>query len=231
MSKQVSEQTILLFSILKWVALAAIIGSIVGLTTTAFLKLLNFSIIKFQSNPYFLICIPIIFLLNALLLKYLWPKENIDTTDKIIKTIHKSQPISWKSGVKAFFLPILTIAGGGSAGKEAPCADVGATAGSIFGKIIKLTKEDRKKIMICGVSAGFAAVFGTPIAGAIFGVEMLFVGGILYEVLLPSFIAGVMAYHVSSSMGIKYFTYQLNFIPVITESFLLKIVLAGLKFN
>jgi len=231
MSRQVSEQTVLLVSILKWVVLAALIGGIVGLTTTAFLKLLNVSVVAFQLNPYFLLFIPLIFLLNAVLLKYLWPKDDTDTTDKVIKSIHDSKSISWKSGLKAFFLPILTIAGGGSAGKEAPCADVGASSGSVFGRFLKLNKQDRKKLMICGVSAGFAAVFGTPIAGAIFGVEILFVGGMLYEVLLPSFIAGVMAYHVSSSLGIKYFTYQLDFIPVITNAFLIKIVLAGLFFG
>lgn len=231
MSKQVSEQTVLVVSILKWVVLAAIIGGIVGLTTTAFLKLLDLSVITFQKNPYFLITIPIIFLLNALLIKYLWPKENVDTTDKVIESIHYSKPISWKSGIKAFFLPILTIAGGGSAGKEAPCADVGAASGSILGKLLKLNNEDRKKIIICGVSAGFAAVFGTPIAGAIFGVEVLFIGGMLYEVLLPSFISGIVAYHVASSFGITYFTYELQFIPVINSAFLLKIILAGLFFG
>jgi len=231
MARQVSEQTVLLVSILKWVVLATFIGIIVGLTTTAFLKLLNISISTFALNPYFLFCIPVIFLLNALLIKYLWPKDDIDTTDKVIQSVHDSTPISWKSGLKAFFLPILTIAGGGSAGKEAPCADVGAASGSILGRLLKLNSDDKKKFMICGVSAGFAAVFGTPIAGAIFGVEVLFVGGILYEVLLPSFISGVIAFYVSSSLGIKYFSYQLKFIPVINEAFLFKIVLAGLFFG
>jgi H+/Cl- antiporter ClcA len=231
MSRQVSEQTVLLVSILKWVVLATFIGGIVGLTTTAFLKLLNITTVTFAKNPYFLVFIPIIFLINALIVKYLWPKDDVDTTDKVIKSIHDSEPISWKSGLKAFFLPILTIAGGGSAGKEAPCADVGAASGSILSRLLRLNKEDRKKFMICGVSAGFAAVFGTPIAGAIFGVEILFIGGMLYEVLLPSFIAGVTAFYVSSSLGIKYFSYQLNFVPIISEAFLFKIVLAGLFFG
>jgi H+/Cl- antiporter ClcA len=231
MSKQVSEQTVLFVSIVKWVVLSAIIGIIVGITTTAFLKLLNLSISTFQKNPYFLFTIPIIFFINALLLYYVWPKDDTDTTDKVIKCVHDSKSISWKSGLKAFFLPILTIAGGGSAGKEAPCADVGAASGSIFGKLLRLNKEDTKKFMICGVSAGFAAVFGTPIAGAIFGVEVLFVGGILYEVLLPSFIAGITAYHVSASLGITYFNYNLNFVPVFTGLFFGKVLLAGLFFG
>ncbi|MGV8141897.1 MAG: chloride channel protein [Candidatus Woesearchaeota archaeon] len=231
MTRNVSEQTVLLVSIIKWVLLSTMIGTIVGLTTTAFLKLLDLSIDTFRRNPYFLFTIPVIFFINALILYYVWPKDDVDTTDKVIKCVHNSEPISWKSGLKAFFLPILTIAGGGSAGKEAPCADVGAASGSIFGKLLRLNKEDTRKFMICGVSAGFAAVFGTPIAGAIFGVEVLFVGGMLYEVLLPSFIAGITAYHISASLGISYFTYELDFIPVFTGSFFAKVLLAGLFFG
>jgi len=228
MSRQVSEHTVLFVSIVKWVILATIIGGVVGLTTTAFLKLLNFSINNMNKNPWFLLTIPLFLFINALIIYYVWPKDDVITTDKVIDSIHYSKSISWKSGLKAFFLPILTIAGGGSAGKEAPCADVGAASGSIFAKLLRLNVADKKKLMICGVSAGFAAVFGTPIAGAIFGVEMLFVGGMLYEVLLPSFIAGITAFYVSSSLGIKYFSYNFNFTPVLSESFLLKVMLAGI---
>ena len=100
---------------------------------------------------------------------------------------------------------IITLAVGGSVGKEGPCAQIGAGLTSFFSDILKFDDHDRKKLVICGISAGFAAVFGTPIAGSIFGVEVLFVGAILYEVLLPSFIAGITAYQVSSSLGVTYF--------------------------
>jgi hypothetical protein len=65
---KVSEQTVLITSILKWVTLSVIIGLIVGLTTTAFLKLLDISITSFNNNPYFLLFIPIVMFVNALLL-------------------------------------------------------------------------------------------------------------------------------------------------------------------
>lgn len=227
---KLSEQTVLITSIIKWVVLAVIIGGIVGLTTTAFIKLLDLSINLSRQNPYFLFFIPIVFFVNALLVYYLWPKDDVDTTDKVIKSIHENKEISWKSGIKAFFLPILTIAGGGSAGKEAPAADVGAASGFLIGKIFKLDNSDRRKLMICGVSAGFASVFGTPIAGAIFGVELLFIGGLLYEVLLPSFIAGIVAYQVSNALGVHYFV-RLDFVPEFSNSFFAKIILAGIVFG
>ncbi len=74
-------------------------------------------------------------------------------------------------------------------------------------------------------------MFGTPIAGAIFGVEVLFVGSILYEVLLPSFIAGVTSYQISAALGVTYFNHQVPFVPVFTEKFFLEVALAGLFFG
>lgn len=96
---------------------------------------------------------------------------------------------------------------------------------------MRFDSHDRRKLVICGISAGFASVFGTPIAGAIFGVEVLFVGNILYEVLLPSFIAGITSYQVSSSFGITYFRYPITFVPTFSEAFFIKVVLAGIFFG
>ncbi|MEM4710547.1 MAG: chloride channel protein [Candidatus Woesearchaeota archaeon] len=227
---KLSEHTVIVTNVVKWVFLSIVIGLIVGFTTFLFIKVLDISVNYSYKNHFFLFFIPVFFFINGLLVYYLWPKDDVDNTDKVIEHIHKNKQISWKSGLKSFLLPIITIAGGGSAGKEAPAADIGASSGSILGKLFKLNNSDRRKLMICGVSAGFASVFGTPIAGAIFGVEVLFVGSILYEVLLPSFIAGIVSYQVSSSLGVKYFS-RLEFIPEFSNSFFLKIILAGIIFG
>jgi len=231
MSEKVSEQTVLFVSIMKWITLATIIGLVVGLTTTGFIKLLEFSIGNISKYWYFLFTIPLSLFIVSLIKLYVFPNDNIETTNQVITSIHQSTPISWKSALKSFFLPIITVAGGGSAGKEAPCADVGASAGSILSKWFKFNDSDRRKMMICGVSAGFASVFGTPIAGAIFGVEVLFVGGMLYEVLLPSFIAGIVAFHVASSLGVTGFYHAVNFVPHLDKLFFVAIIAAGIFFG
>jgi H+/Cl- antiporter ClcA len=97
--------------------------------------------------------------------------------------------------------------------------------------LLRFDDHDRKKMVICGISAGFAAVFGTPIAGSIFGVEVLFIGAIMYDVLLPSFIAGITAYQVSASLGVTYFHGAVSVTPVFTEAFLIKVMFAGLFFG
>lgn len=101
----------------------------------------------------------------------------------------------------------------------------------MFADLFHFDNRDRKKLVICGISAGFASVFGTPIAGAIFGVEVLFVGSLMYDVLLPSFIAGVMSFQISSALGVKYFYHRIAFTPVFSESFFLKVVFAGICFG
>ncbi len=88
--------------------------------------------------------------------------------------------------------------------------------------------------MICGISAGFASVFGTPIAGAIFGIEILIVGTIMYDVLLPSIIAGFSAFLTAQYLGVEYSYFDLkNYytdIPI-NLHFIFMVVLAGLFFG
>lgn len=147
-------------------------------------------------------------------------------TDKIIEAIHKCS-----GRIKLLVVPvklvatIITLVAGGSAGKEGPCAQIGAGLASAFADLLRVDEQDRKKLVICGISAGFASVFGTPIAGAIFGLEVLFVGNIMYDVLLPSFVAGITGYRVAWLLGAKHFHRNLNFVPTFSESLFLQVFL------
>jgi H+/Cl- antiporter ClcA len=167
-----------------------------------------------------------------LVVKYLAPDAEGHGTEKVIEAVHKHS-----GRIKAAVVPvklvatIITIAFGGSAGKEGPAAQIGAAVTSTLSSLLRFDDGDRKKLVICGISAGFATVFGTPIAGAIFGVEVLFVGGMMYEVLLPSFVAGIVGYQVSSTLGITYFHEPLRFVPVFSSMFFVKVCAAGIFFG
>ena len=89
---------------------------------------------------------------------------------------------------------MLTLAFGGSVGKEGPCAQIGAAITSLFADVLRLDDKDRRRLVICGVGAGFAAVFGTPVSGALFGIEVLYLGRIEYPVLFPCLVAGIVAH-------------------------------------
>lgn len=232
MKRSLTEESILLISIFKWFIIASLIGVVVGLSTTIFLACLNWSATRLGEHSQYFLLLPLALAVSSYITKYLAPEAEGHGTEKVIEAVHRHD-----SRIKAIVVPvklvttIITLACGGSAGKEGPCAQIGGGLASVIANLFHLDSADRKKLVICGISAGFASVFGTPIAGAIFGIEVLFIGGIMYEVLLPTFIAGVMSYQVSSSLGVSYFYHRIDFVPAFTELFFIKVMFAGVLFG
>jgi H+/Cl- antiporter ClcA len=232
MRKSITEESILFISILKWFVIASIVGVAVGVSTTIFLVSLEWSSARLGQNSYYFFLLPLALALSSYISKYLAPEAEGHGTEKVIEAVHR------RSGrIKAIVVPvklvttIITLACGGSAGKEGPCAQIGGGLASSIASLLRFDDADRRKLVICGISAGFSSVFGTPIAGAMFGLEVLFVGGIRYDVLLPTFIAGVMGYQVSSSLGVSYFYHQIDFVPAFSELFFIKVIIAGILFG
>jgi len=232
MRKSIAEESILLISIFKWFIIASIVGVAVGISTAVFLVSLEWSSARLGQNSYYFFLLPVALALSSYISKYLAPEAEGHGTEKVIEAVHR------RSGrIKAIVVPvklvttIITLACGGSAGKEGPCAQIGGGLASSIASLLRFDDADRRKLVICGISAGFSSVFGTPIAGAMFGLEVLFVGGIRYDVLLPTFIAGVMGYQVSSSLGVNYFYHQIDFVPAFSELFFIKVAIAGILFG
>jgi H+/Cl- antiporter ClcA len=232
MKKSITEESVLLVSIFKWFIVASLVGAAVGLSTSIFLLSLKWSTLRLSEHPHYFLLLPLALALSSYITKSLAPEAEGHGTEKVIEAVHRHDGY-----IKPIVVPIklittvITLASGGSAGKEGPCAQIGGGLASIIGNLLHFDKADRKKLVICGISAGFASVFGTPIAGAIFGIEVLFIGGIMYDVLLPTFIAGVMGYQVSAALGITYFYHQIDFVPAFTELFFIKVMFAGILFG
>ena len=235
LQKHITEQTAIFFSVAKWVFLSSLIGVLIGATVTAFLKILAYSEASRSLLPFdFYYTLPFALVLTVWLTKTFAPSAEGHGTEKVISAIHKHD-----GKINVAVIPVktlttvLTIFAGGSVGKEGPGAQIGAGVASLFSGFFKFNKQDRKKLVICGISAGFATVFGTPIAGAIFGVEVLIIGVIMYDVLLPSFIAGFAAFTTAQFLGIEYTYYDLHFFQDISLDIwlIIKVVVAGLFFG
>ncbi len=232
MRHRVLEESILFISVAKWFFLASVTGVVVGLSTTVFLKSLAYASDYAGGFNFYFLLLPVAMFLSSLIVKYLAPEAEGHGTEKIIDAVHRrAAKINPAVVPVKLFATVITIALGGSAGKEGPCAQIGAGLSSTIARILSFDERDRKKLVICGISAGFATVFGTPIAGAIFGVEVLFVGSILYDVLFPSFVAGIVGYQVSKAMGITYFYHTVSTVPDFSSSFFLQVSLAGVFFG
>ena len=165
------------------------------------------------------------------MIKYLAPDAEGHGTEKVIEAVHKR----WGK-IKLAVVPvklvatIITITGGGSAGKEGPSAQIGAGMASALADLLRLTKEDRKKLVICGISAGFATVFGTPIAGALFAVEVLVLGKILQDVLFPALVAAIISFQIAKFFGITYFHQSIH-LGQFSQTLFMEVLLSGLYFG
>lgn len=235
MKKHTVEQLSIFFSVIKWLIFSSIIGIVIGASVTFFLEMLRFSEEAQYMLPFkYYYLLPLALPLTVWLVKKYAPDAEGHGTEKVIEAVHK------KSGkIEIAVIPVkliatvLTVFSGGSVGKEGPAAQIGGGMASFISEIFHFSKADRKKLVVCGIGAGFATVFGTPIAGAIFGLEVLVIGLIRYDVLLPSFIAGFSAFSTAQFFGINYTYFDVSFHQSVSLDIVLimQVILAGLFFG
>lgn len=229
MKRNVAEQLTLLASVVKWTCYASIVGIMVGFGTAAFLRTLEWTSSQIARFPNYYLLLPVTLVVSSALVSWLAPDAAGHGTEKVIEAIHKRMGRIPRMVVPVKLVAtVITLAGGGSAGKEGPCAQIGAGLASSFASLLRLDDVDRRKLVICGISAGFATVFGTPIAGALFGVEVLVLGQMFYDVLFPSFVAGIIGFHVASQLGVNYPHLSIKIIPLMSSWSFTEMILLGI---
>jgi H+/Cl- antiporter ClcA len=139
--------------------------------------------------------------------------KNADSGNNlIIDEIHKpGGGIPARMTPLILFTTVITHLFGGSAGREGTAVQMGGSISSLFSKWYKLEHQDKRILLMCGMAAGFGAVFGTPITGAIFALEVLTIGRIKYDALFPCLIASLIADITCSAVGIPHTHYTIQF--------------------
>ena len=228
---RLAEPLVMLATVLQWLVLSIFTGAVVGVGCTIFLRALFATAGHTYAAPWWLQMILLLGggLANGLLLHYGYKLSRSGYKDSPIIAVNEQRgrmPFRtlWIKPLAA----IITLGCGGSAGKEGPCSHIGASLAAGIGRTLHLNQELRKRLLACGVSAGFASVFGTPIAGAIYGVEMLAIGRIRHDFLFPGIVAGVTAFQVSKYLGVPYPVYHIVFAGGFTELLFLKTVFIGI---
>ena len=229
MNRKIVEQVTLLASVIKWTCYASVVGALVGFGTAAFLRALAWTTDQFARYPDYYLLLPVTLVVSSVLVSRLAPDAAGHGTEKVIEAVHQRMgKIPLMVVPVKLVATVITLAGGGSAGKEGPCAQIGAGLASSFASLLRLNDVDRRKLVICGISAGFATVFGTPIAGALFGVEVLVLGHMFYDVLFPSFVAGIVGFHVASQLGVGYPDLIAKVVPAVTSWSFAEMIMLGI---
>ena len=228
MIRQLSEEGILFIYVVKWLFLAAIVGMLVGGTSTGFVLLLHLTIETLSGAAWTYWLLPLGLALSAWLTSALVPEAGGQGVERVIRAIHlHSGKMRWQVIPAKIAATILTIGVGGSAGNVGPCVQIGSGLSSFLADTLHFDSYDRKTLVICGLSASFASILGAPLAGALFGLEALFVGSLAYQVLLPSVIAALIGHLAASNLGMPDMNFVANQFPNLNFTLLLLSLVAG----
>lgn len=217
--------------LLKWLLIASFISIFIGSSVAFFLLSLD-SVTQFrEANLWIIWLLPIAGLIIGLSYHY-FGTSVVKGNNLLLEEFHNpKQIIPLKMAPLVLFGTLLTHLCGGSAGREGTAVQMGGAIADQFTKLFKLSDTDRKLLLIIGISGGFAAVFGTPIAGAIFALEMMVVGRMRYETLLPSIIAAVASNYICVLWGVHHTSYFIPEVPTMDGIKLLSTLFAGILFG
>jgi len=210
--------------LLKWIAISIVVGLIVGSVSSAFAHVLLLANKLRAQHSWIVYLLP----LGGLVIVALYRvcKNTSDKgTNTIVASIQDSADIPFKMAPLIFISTAITQLFGGSAGREGAALQLGGSIANKLGKLLRLDPDDQRTIIMCGMSAGFSALFGTPMAAAIFSLEVISVGIMQYAALVPCVFASLTAHFVAQWLRVPPEVFPVTQIPELTPLLLGKIIL------
>lgn len=199
----------------RWVIFALLVGASVGLCGTAFHFALSFVTVLRVQNPWLIFLLPFGGL-AIVGLYHLLKDDNDSGTNLVISAIHSGDELPFRMAPLIFVSTLITHLFGGSAGREGAALQLGGSLGNSIGQLFHFDEKDRHVMIMCGMSAAFSALFGTPMAAAIFSMEMVSVGVMYYNALVPCVISSLVAHGIAYTFGVSSELFLITSIPKFT---------------
>ena len=186
---------------LKWLFLGLLIGAMGGLLGAGFHHALHFVTHLRENHTWLVFLLPLGGLLSVGIYRVFGLRNNRGTNE-IIDAILDGKPVSPLVAPVIFLTSSITHLFGGSAGREGAALQLGGSVASLTGKVLKLQEKDRTVLIMSGMSAVFAGLFGTPLTATIFCMEFESVGTLFTPALLPCYLAAFTASRISLMLGV-----------------------------
>lgn len=215
----------------KWFFLALLVGALSGSASALFLHALDWTTQTRESNYWLLMLLPVGGLLIGLTYHY-FGESVVKGNNLIIENYHVPKKlIPFKMTPMVLFGTLITHLFGGSAGREGTAVQMGGAIADQFSLLKFLKQDDRKLLLIMGVSAGFASVFGTPLAGAVFALEVMALGQMRFSAIVPSFFAAIIAHYICLIWNVQHTHYVISSVPDLNLFHILLSIAAGIVFG
>lgn len=225
------EQWNMLRDLMRWIPIAGAVGIMAGTASAALIVSLNWATNTRESHHWLILLLGPTGLLVGLLYKHLGSSVEAGN-NLILEEIHDP-----KETIPLRMTPLILLATfmshlfGGSVGREGTAVQTGASLADQLARPLRLSPRDRRILLMTGISAGFASVFGVPLAGALFGLEVLAFGRITYDALAPCFLAAFVGDLVTKAWGVHHSAYRVSEVPPLHISGVLWSVVAGIVFG
>ena len=199
--------------VLKWLLVAVFVGSLSGSASAVFLLMLDWAKQTRDQYNWLLFLLPLGGVFVAAGYKYFGGLASKGNNLIIEEVQSPSRVITFLMAPLVLFGTIITHVFGGSAGREGTAVQMGAAIADQFNFLKKFSEEDRKILLMCGMAAGFSSLFGTPLAGTVFALEIIVIGRLRYEGLLPVLFSALIANYVCDLWPIHHTHYQIGEVP------------------
>lgn len=215
---------------LRVFVLCIIVAILMGIAGWAFLSALNLATETREAHLWLFFLLPVVNVVTAWLYRNHGLRAQRGNNLVIDSTLGGS-PIHRRMAALTFVCSTATHLAGGSAGREGAAVQIGGTIASTVSSLFHAEGHDRRDIMMAGISSAFGAAFGTPLAGAFFGMEMCFIGKIDYSAALYCLTGSMVGNFVSRALGSTFVFQPIGVVPSMQPQTLALVVVAAIIFG